>query len=399
VQKNSPATDAATVSVAPSSHLNALDGLRGLAALIVMIAHSAYAYRDSVAPVGLLSSLLRTTYRVAHPAVVLFFVLSGFVLYVAFRRKPVPYVAYLVRRMFRIYPALLAGIALALVLHVLQSPAPQPGLGPWTTGNWVFSTDAVMVARHLLMIGVLPADIRLNPVIWSLVIELRFSIAFVALAWLCRRSPWGLLALSLAAYGVGRFLLWRLGLDEPYLVGRTPLGAIAVTFFYLPGFSFGLIAAHFFLERPQARLWRMPVWAQILTLLAALAVAKVAGDDLVWAAAFTVMILLACLKGPLGTFLGHGPSLFFGRISYSLYLIHFPILMTLVYALHPVAPLALAVLLAPTVSILAAVAMYRWIELPGMEQGRRMAAAIARPHKGGFDAAGSTIAPGRPPPE
>src|SRR4051794_38935711 len=90
-----------------SGHITALDGLRGLAALIVVVAHSAYLYVDSAQSHGVLRGALSATYRAAHPAVILFFTLSGFVLYRAFsKQREIGLAPYLLRRTLRIYPAL-----------------------------------------------------------------------------------------------------------------------------------------------------------------------------------------------------------------------------------------------------------------------------------------------------
>ena len=361
-----------------STHFNSLDGARGIAAFLVMIGHSAYVFRDSGAPSEAIGSVLRSISRLGHPAVILFFVLSGFVLYVANWRKTALWSIYVVRRLFRLYPALLVSIAAALALHLWQNPQPEPGLGGWTKSGWVFSVDGPMLLRHLLMVGVGPRDIQLDPVIWSLVLELRFSIVFLALAALCRRSRWMFVALSLASYAAGLLLAQHLGLRSPYLTGRTGLGSLAVTLFYLPAFSFGILAADLFLSRPRWRLWRIPAWSHIPVALIALVAAKVVDNDLMWAASCVVVILAACLQGPLRGLLQLGPCTFLGRISYSLYLIHFPILMAATYLCHPQIPLIVPVLLAPILSIGLATLMQSCIELPGIEAGKRVGAAMAR---------------------
>ena len=75
-------------------------------------------------------------------------------------------------------------------------------------------------------------DVQLDPVIWSLVIELRFSALFLALAALCRRSPVALVGLSLVAWAIGRALMWKLGVGAPYQIGGSALGSLALTLFY-----------------------------------------------------------------------------------------------------------------------------------------------------------------------
>src|SRR5688500_2661414 len=76
-------------------HFAALDGLRGVASLIVVLSHSAaFLYLDLGRPSGPLGGILKLSGHAGQLAVVLFFVLSGFVLYLAFARRPeTPYAA------------------------------------------------------------------------------------------------------------------------------------------------------------------------------------------------------------------------------------------------------------------------------------------------------------------
>jgi peptidoglycan/LPS O-acetylase OafA/YrhL len=74
-------------TVRSQGHFESLDGLRGAAALAVVIHHSANVYLDTeTRKLGILTPILHALARLGHPAVLLFFVLSGFVLYVSFLR-------------------------------------------------------------------------------------------------------------------------------------------------------------------------------------------------------------------------------------------------------------------------------------------------------------------------
>jgi peptidoglycan/LPS O-acetylase OafA/YrhL len=361
---------------ASPGHLNSLDGLRGLAALIVMLGHSAYVYFDCANPQGLVLTLVNVIRRAGHPTVILFFALSGFVLYFAFFKRPdTPYRAYLIRRLFRIYPALLVSLLIALGLNLAQSPTALPGLGLWTHLNWVIPTDPMTFARNALMLGISGQDIALDPVTWSLVIELRFSVIFVLLALLCRRSPWALLVVSLVSHLAGRMLIHRLGLHQPYLTGGgSVLGAAAITAFYLPAFGFGIVAGEALLKRRTPL--KMPGWSQIVLAAGLFVAGKLINDDFAWCVVAAGLVAIMCQPGPMATVLALPPCKFLGDISYSLYLVHFPILMAIVYGLSPKIGLVPAIVLAPVVSTLVATAMHRYVELPGIRLGKRAAAAI-----------------------
>ena len=377
VWTSSSASDASKdrASLTPAhGHNQALDGIRGIAALAVTLSHSAYVLFDSTHAHGIKLSMLATVMYAGHPSVIVFFALSGFVLYLAFAKQPVLHGTFLVRRVMRIYPALLAALALAAVLCTLVKPGPQAGLGPWTTYSW-HSVDAHGVLRHVLLFGVVNDDTSLDSVIWSLAIEVRFSIVFPLLALLCRRSRLALIAVSVAAYIAGQAIFTYLGWHAPFLLGRTPLGTVAITLFYLPAFGFGIAAADLFLAR-RRRGAGLPRAVPAIAALAGLAVAHVVEQDFVWAVALTGLIFVVSHRGLLGGIARLPASLFFGRISYSLYLVHFPVLVAMVHLLNPYGGLIVATIVAPVVSVALAAASYRLIELPGVAAGRRLAGGL-----------------------
>jgi peptidoglycan/LPS O-acetylase OafA/YrhL len=64
-----------------------------------------------------------------------------------------------------------------------------------------------------------------------------------------------------------------------------------------------------------------------------------------------------------------------GKISYSLYLIHFIVLFTVLYAFRAEVSLVRILIVVPTLSILAAAALYRVVELPSIAWGHRFSEA------------------------
>lgn len=365
-------------SIAPplggAEHFLALDGLRGIAALLVMMAHSTYMMADSARYSRATTAVLMVIGNSGHRPVILFFVLSGFVLYLAFARSPeTPYAQFILRRMLRIYPAMLVALAFSIAVHLLAAPRVEPGLGPWTAGLWVVAIDMTTIVRNMLMLGVRDADSVLDPVIWSLAIEMRFSLLLPLLALLCQRSRIVLVVLSVAAYSSAVVLLDRLGMRPAYMFGGTPIGTIAVTMFYLPSFALGILAADLFLEQ-RRRGWRVPIVLTSVVTVAALIAARLVRSDLAGALACTILVFIACQPGLLAA-LGRWRAVkFLGRISYSLYLIHFPILTTLAYAFSPRLPPIAAAIAGPVVALGIAAVMYRYVELPGIAVGRRLAA-------------------------
>lgn len=147
--------------------LSALEGLRAVAVLAVVVTHAGFlsgATGRSVFP-GLIA---RMDFGVA-----IFFVLSGFLLYLPHARHslsagPIPSVRdYAVRRFARIYPALLLCLAGTYALLDVARSAPP--------SSWV---------AHLTLVQVLSPSWQIGPLnhLWSLCTEVAFYIALPLLA-------------------------------------------------------------------------------------------------------------------------------------------------------------------------------------------------------------------------
>lgn len=100
-------------------HNKYLDNLRGYAACAVMMLHFSGVSRELMQqyPVLYLYSYLIP----AHQAVILFFILSGFVLSQSIKNSSCGYINFIIRRVFRIYPLYFATILGLLALCFLSS--------------------------------------------------------------------------------------------------------------------------------------------------------------------------------------------------------------------------------------------------------------------------------------
>jgi peptidoglycan/LPS O-acetylase OafA/YrhL len=352
-------------------HFGALDGLRGLAALSVLFSHAIGVYTDTGGASGPLLTGLHLIGNFGRPAVVLFFVLSGFVLFTSLQKAPALW-SYAVRRVFRIWPALIVAIVTALVLHAFIPV--RPGLGPWATWNWAWSADAVMVARNALLLCFAESDRLLDPVSWSLALEVCFSALLFPLAAVLRRSLAGFAALTLAAYGAGRLILHAVGLPLDSQVGGTLLGGAGLVLYYLPAFCLGMAAASIALSRND----RAPgPWAQLAGFGLGVLVGRFAHDPAIAGIGDAVAIFLVIRPGPVAQFLNHAAIAWLGRISYSLYLIHFPLMMALTFGLSPIIGLVPALALLPPLALAVATLMYEVVEKPGMALGKAITGAVA----------------------
>ncbi|BCT77054.1 acyltransferase [Sinomonas cyclohexanicum] len=224
-----------------------LDALRGLAAMTVVICHALLcltwftggANPELQPPQAWVSIIDRTPLHAVYAggeAVIVFFVLSGFVLTLPFLSGPprfAAWLAYYPKRVMRLYAPVAAAVALALIL-VLLVPRVTSSLATW----WVNAHDVPVGLRNILReVTLLQGSGRYNSVLWSLQWEMYFSLALPFYIWLGRRlrRHWlmdaaGFLALSVAGGTLGNDYLKYLpifGIGVMLAFGREGIAAWA----------------------------------------------------------------------------------------------------------------------------------------------------------------------------
>jgi peptidoglycan/LPS O-acetylase OafA/YrhL len=342
----------------------ALDGLRGLSIIVVILYHS-----------GVVSG--------GWIGVEVFFVLSGYLITTLLLLEldgtgRIDVVAFWKRRARRLLP----GIGLLLVLIGLYTAwfsertsstidldifGVLTYTSNWTTiagdGYWAtFATPSPL--RHM----------------WSLAVEEQFYLVFPLLAlWLLlpRRRRWAVPTLTTAA------LAWQVAATSFFDINRVYLGTDTRAFGLLAGAT-AAVALHETRSRrantgPGTQRWQpMAGLAAIVVLAVGVVVLSEDTDGLFRgpfqlvvcaAVALTTVIADRDRSGWLGHALSAGPLVHIGRWSYGIYLFHWPILI----ALEPGTPkqpwlLALAV---SALAIPLAALSFRWIEVPIMRTGLR----------------------------
>lgn len=367
-----------------SAEVPAVEALRGLAALMVIISH----YAALVMPSGV------GVWGVAATGVDLFFVLSGFVFARALTQAGFAVGPHLVRRFFRLYPL----YVVALLAYALLKSPDQRWSALWP---------------HLLMLHTsqdLATAAFYNVAFWSLPPEVEFYLALPLLAlflsaWARRSSHalWGLVAWA---------LLMKLALVALAVPGEPADSLRSILTVHLPGllveFLLGCVAAAAcgqvstpaglgpwtVAQRRAAALGgvvllAMAVWVYRHHLaapaLAAQASAWLSGNFGLWVAlGFALMLPALVTPSPLQTAPGPLPqgfsttlALWLGRLSYGLYLFH----NAAPEWLRRVAPalegwgLALASL---TLTVAVAWLLHLAVEAPCRAYGRALASAWQR---------------------
>jgi peptidoglycan/LPS O-acetylase OafA/YrhL len=189
-----------------SSHIDSLDGIRGIAVAMVLLHHA-----------GL--------FETGWSGVDLFFVLSGFLITSILRRsreEPLYWRRFYLKRATRILPPLVLGIVVAVLLWPRQSFIGVLG--------YLFSLGNIV---DLTRFDIYPLDH-----LWSLSVEEHYYLLWpFAVLWLPRQTLKWLLAIVIAALPVSRFLF-------TYLVpGHNPNLIYYLTPFRIDGIALGSLLA------------------------------------------------------------------------------------------------------------------------------------------------------------
>ncbi len=330
---------------ARKAHLSYLDGLRGLAALYVVF-HHAYAYvqwdvRASMPPI-VVTALDFFSY--GRYSVDVFIVLSGFCLMLPVVRGDgtlgTSDAAFFRRRAWRIIPtyylALLFSYALGAFL-ISQKTGNLYDLSLPVTGK--------SILPHLLMVhDLVNEDNTINYVFWSIAVEWRIYLLFPFLL-LCWRAFGGVKTSAIAVLSSYALFLVCKRFDPEgltaYYIGLFATGMLAANIGFSPSGDFISPSGESrSADYNQLQNWSWPRIATGLTGAVILfSMLKIGGgktipyylqDSLVgfWTAALLV-VLARSQREWLHDFLSQKMLVLVGTFSYSLYLIHAPLLQVL----------------------------------------------------------------------
>jgi len=319
----------------------ALTGLRGLAALWVLVYH-AWVY---VTPQEILLNLFGESFRVqvffslGWAGVQVLFVLSGFLLTLPYARANAGLFApprtgrYLLRRVARVFPAYYLQLLFLIVISLFASGV--------LLVNWSNAVQYLVMLFIPEPVGIGAPD-SVNGVWWTLPIELSFYLVLPFIARLadCRRK------LLLVALPLLSMLVWR------YLVANViqPTSEMHVWMYQLPGsmdsFGLGMLGAVLhvqyassgdrasaYTQRLFALLWMTPIIFVLLGMWMAEDYAVYwSGATILylWTPLFGAAVLVVILNCALhhsflDTLLGNRALFYLGTVSYGLYLWHAPI--------------------------------------------------------------------------
>jgi peptidoglycan/LPS O-acetylase OafA/YrhL len=258
-------TPASTVKTAKSpqaakTRLDFVDGLRGFAALYVVIAHALlngwYAESGTRAARGLtlfdrIINLLIWPFSFGHGAVVLFIVLSGYSLMLAVARSnasslPNGTLDFYRRRALRILPPYYVALVLAIGLFWFV-----PGFEAGTNTN----LSAGQLLSHLILVhNWSSVDIySIDGPMWSLAVEWQIYFLFPLILIPIWRK-WGSLAVAVVSIGLGVAIQFLFDSTQSYIFA-----------WFLGLFTLGMVAASIcFSTKPEEVKWRTKLpWGKL----------------------------------------------------------------------------------------------------------------------------------------
>lgn len=334
--------------------LNSLDGLRGIAAFMVVLCHISvlthYPYAQNPGVPTWWESFL---WNLGAPGVDVFFVLSGYVLALPHLHhgRPMHFVPFVLRRLRRLYPAYLAAVLLALVLKHLHGPEKLTEI----VTRWQQPLTLRELGENLFLLSPTMDMQSLNPVVWTLQVELHMALVFPLLLMLVGRTPvpsTTVLLLGLLVGFVGGFFVQSVGMLPLFLLGA-------------------LLAKH---TKEVEDLFRRFPLLRHGALVADLALVFhrhwLTHEDLFYVRYISGLGAALLIPGILTSrslkhFLQQPALQALGKVSYSLYLVHEPILFFV--ASHLYSPLGGSMwtgVLTVLVSLGVATLFYRWFERP-----------------------------------
>lgn len=330
-----------------------VDALKAIACLLIVLHHLAFYGPMSDLAFPLAPGLIDWLYEYARMAVQVFFVIAGFLLAGKFAPCGVSLVtepAHIIKRRYvRLAMPYLAALTLAIACAALARI--------WMAHDSIPDSPELpqLLAHAFLLQDLLDQD-ALSAGIWYVAIDFQLFALATALLWLSGRTERRYPALKAAA---------------PVLIAAFTMASLFVfnrdetwdetAFYFFGSYGFGMLG-YWASNKSHRTFW--------LALLGMLAIAALLADFRARIAVAGVVMLtlgLARQYGALHSWPVPNFLAYLGRISYSIFLVHFPLILivnAVFFRFFPHQPAigALGLVLAFCVSIMGGALFFRWIE-------------------------------------
>ncbi|PGS97115.1 acyltransferase [Bacillus anthracis] len=374
-----------------------LDSIRGISSLVVMIGHHLmifsafqnYSYEDNKPFVIYLlkETPARLIFSSGNESVIIFFVLSGFVLYTSMQKKYDSYGAFLLKRICRIYIPYIVAILIAILCQTTMSEYGISYLSEWFNRSWTIESSLSLIVQHILLVGKYNTD-AYNGVIWSLVHEMRISIIFPLVLMVCLRKTLRDSLLTLFSFSICSVVILLL------FHSSLTLTSYALTLHYTVLFLLGALVAKyknnlivFYSNRTKNEKIAWFLFAVLLYMYEGLVgeinlLNNFIFRDYVVAISACLFVILSLSVSTLSSLLRNKYLLYLGKISYSLYLYHIISLFSLIYMLHEILPLPIILIFSLVFSFILAMLSYIFVEKFAFRVGKYVTKQANRKKKG-----------------
>lgn len=347
-----------------AARMTLVDGLRAVAALVVVLPHAWVLFEAAAARSPRVDALLFLIRIHGTRGVQVFFVLSGFVIAYTMRHARVTpgyFGRFVLRRSIRLDPPYWLALAICCgVLWIGRDVAHDGSRLPTPT----------QLLTHLPYLQqFFGCNYTINQTYWTLCQEVQMYLAFCGAIGLLQaaRVPYRP-ALTLACAVA---LAWPLDWHGPgrwgWVIGWT-----------LPG----LFLTHAYAFLAGAVVWwtvegTVPRWASLAVVGVAIVGVAQHGDGPVLVVSLTsVLLAVAGRRGTLHRWLDHRPLQAMGRASYGLYLLHNPVILLVLMVQRRMGWVRLGdglclLVVVFALSVAGAAAMHRWVERPCLAAARR----------------------------
>jgi peptidoglycan/LPS O-acetylase OafA/YrhL len=312
-----------------NKHLYSLDYLRGFAAFVVCLFHftDKVDYLPNTDP-------LKVVFGSGHLGVEIFFIISGLVIPYSMAKGDYSFRkigVFFKKRIIRIEPPYLLCVLLALLLNYATSISPG-------YKGYAFSIDYEQLAMHVGYLNGYLGKEWINPVFWTLAVEFQYYVLIALFFPLISHQNKWVWMLSLVAFNTLAPLF-----DRNYI------------FNFSIFFTTGILIYRYLIGKLNKREALLCFIAVLVVLLY-----RYSYKEIILVLATGTVIFLPLRPTAVGAFIG--------SVSYSLYLLHYPIGLRVINLsqkfLHTEFLRQIMVIVALAVSVIAAYYYYKFVEKP-----------------------------------